>query len=68
MRDVQEWNNYPASMDEADDETLLIGGERSADIDSLKRRQTSLLPQISAILRARLTFPKYVTDVLLFSM
>lgn len=58
VRDAQEWNNYPASMDEADDEALLIGGERSADVDSLKRRHTSLFSQISAILRARLTFPR----------
>ncbi|KAG0581666.1 hypothetical protein KC19_4G270200 [Ceratodon purpureus] len=58
VRDTQEWNNFPGLMDEADDEALLIGGERSADVDSLKRRHTSLFPQISAILRARLTFPR----------
>jgi hypothetical protein len=43
VRDAQEWNNYPASMDEAD---------------------TSLSSQISAILRARLTLPRYLTDAL----
>ena len=64
VRDALEWNNYPASMDEADDEALLIEGERSADVDSLKRRHTSLSSQISAILRARLTLPRYLTDAL----
>ena len=68
MRDAQEWNNYPDSMDEADDEALLIGGKRSADVDSRKRCSTSLFSQTSSILRARLTFPRSITYASLSSV
>lgn len=68
VRDVQEWNNDPASTDDALDEALLVGNERSADVDSLRRRQPSLLSQFLAILRARFTIPKYVTDTVLSSI
>jgi len=55
VRDVYDWNTYTNTPDEPEDEALLIGGERSADVDSIKRRRSSLAVQISAITRTRLT-------------
>lgn len=61
VRDVYDWNTYTNTPDEPEDEALLIGGERSADVDSIKRRRSSLAVQISAITRTRLTLYRYVS-------
>lgn len=61
MRDVYDWNSYTNTPDEPEDEALLIGGERSADVDSIKRRRSSLAVQISAIMRTRLTLYRYLS-------
>jgi hypothetical protein len=61
VRDVYDWNTYTNTPDEPEDEALLIGGERSADVDSIKRRRSSLAVQISAITRTRLTLYRYLS-------